>query len=170
MSDETSQPGTIMVKTSDEKVQPVEIEVARVSATLKNMLENCAGGDTDPKPIELQKVDSATFEKVVEWCKHHVGDPNVDKDIELDEDDDYDFPDWDEDWIESLEEERLFAVILAADYLDIKMLLDLGSKRVANILKSLSVPEIRKKYNLVNDFTPEEEERLRKEFDFGENQ
>jgi len=37
-----------------------------------------------------------------------------------------------------------------------------GCKTVANMIKGKSVEEIRKQFNIVNDFTPEEEEQIRK--------
>jgi S-phase kinase-associated protein 1 len=60
----------------------------------------------------------------------------------------------------------LFELILASNYLDMKNLLDLGCKTVANMIKGKSVEEIRKTFNIVNDFTPEEEEQIRKEVRF----
>lgn len=44
-----------------------------------------------------------------------------------------------------------------------RIILITGCKTVANMIKGKSVEEIRKTFNIVNDFTPEEEEQIRKE-------
>jgi S-phase kinase-associated protein 1 len=50
-----------------------------------------------------------------------------------------------------------------------KHLLDLGCKTVANMIKGKSVEEIRKTFNVQNDFTPEEEETIKKENEWCED-
>lgn len=51
-------------------------------------------------------------------------------------------------------------VFQAANYLDIKGLLDVTCKTVANMIKGKSPEEIRKTFNIKNDFTPAEEEQV----------
>ena len=51
----------------------------------------------------------------------------------------------------------------AANYLDIKGLLDVTCKTVANMIKGKTPEEIRKTFNIKNDFTAGEEEQVRKE-------
>ena len=57
----------------------------------------------------------------------------------------------------------LFELILAANFMDIKMLLDLACAKVASMIKGKSPEEIRKTFNIKNDFTPEEEAAIREE-------
>lgn len=59
-------------------------------------------------------------------------------------------------------------VFQAANYLDIKALLDVGCKTVANMIKGKSPEEIRKTFNIQNDFTPEEEDQIRRENEWAE--
>ena len=62
---------------------------------------------------------------------------------------------WDKDFVK-VDDETLFNLILAANYLDIKSLLDLTCKTVADEIKGKTPEEIRVRFNIKNDFTPEE--------------
>ena len=62
-----------------------------------------------------------------------------------------------------VDDETLFNLILAANYLDIKPLLDLTCKTVADEIKGKTPEEIRIRFNIKNDFTPEEEEEVKRE-------
>ena len=63
----------------------------------------------------------------------------------------------------NVEQEVLFELILAANYMDIKPLLDLTCATVASMIKGKTPEDIRKTFNIVNDFTPEEEAQVREE-------
>merc|ERR1712109_267376 len=69
---------------------------------------------------------------------------------------------WDADFVD-VDHELLFELILAANYMDIKPLLDLSCAKVASMIKGKTPEEIRKTFNIVNDFTPEEEMQVREE-------
>ena len=56
--------------------------------------------------------------------------------------------------------------MLAANYLDIKPLLQLASARIAALIKGKSIEEVRTFFKMTNDFTPEEEARVREENQF----
>jgi S-phase kinase-associated protein 1 len=71
-------------------------------------------------------------------------------------------PKWDADFID-LDHNTLFEVVLAANYMDIQPLLNLGCAKVASLLKDKTPEEIRKTFNIRNDFTPEEEAQIREE-------
>jgi len=63
----------------------------------------------------------------------------------------------------SIDQEILFELILAANYMDIKPLLDLTCATVASMIKGKTPEEIRKTFNITNDFTPAEEAQVREE-------
>lgn len=69
---------------------------------------------------------------------------------------------WYADFVD-IEQVLLFELILAANYMDIKPLLDLTCASVASMIKGKSPEEIRATFNIQNDFTPEEEAQVREE-------
>lgn len=149
---------TLIKLTTVNNTIPVEVplDIIKTSVTISNMLEDF-GGSTDT-PIHLHNISYAMLEKVIEYCTYHFEHPKK-KD---DEDKKDDIIPWDKDFC-NLEQSILFELILAANFLDIKPLLDLTCKTVANLIKGKSPEEIRKTFNIQNDFTPEEEEKVRKE-------
>jgi S-phase kinase-associated protein 1 len=127
------------------------------------------------------------MKKVIEWCTHHQNDPVAAQDDDSDSrKKSTDIEEWDQKFMQ-VDQEMLFEIILArfpftsqsartcankqqaANYLDIKALLDVGCKTVANMIKGKSPDEIRKTFNIQNDFTPEEEEQIRRENEWAED-
>jgi len=51
----------------------------------------------------------------------------------------------------------------AANYLNIQSLLDLTTQTVAELIKGKTPEQIRTEFGIVNDFTPEEEEEIRRD-------
>ncbi|KAF3923745.1 hypothetical protein ABW20_dc0109138 [Dactylellina cionopaga] len=157
----------IKLLSSDNVELTVDKEVAERSILIKNMLED-VGGDMSDQAIPIPNVNEAVLRKVIEWCEHHKGDPTP----VADEDSDSrkkstDIEEWDQKFMQ-VDQEMLFEIILAANYLDIKPLLDVGCKTVANMIKGKSPEEIRKTFNIQNDFTPEEEDQIRRENEWAE--
>jgi S-phase kinase-associated protein 1 len=115
--------------------------------------------------IPLPNVKSTVLAKVVEFCNYHA------KNGPLKE---FEKPlksanmaelvgEWDANFVDDIEQVMLFELLLAANYMDIKSLLDLTSAKVASMIKGKTPEEIRKTFNIVNDFTPEEEAQVREE-------
>jgi S-phase kinase-associated protein 1 len=114
-------------------------------------------------------VNEAVLKKVMEWCEHHKADPPTASDDDSDSrKKSTDIEEWDQKYMQ-VDQEMLFEIILAANYLDIKALLDVGCKTVANMIKGKSPEEIRKTFNIQNDFTPEEEDQIRRENEWAED-
>ena len=68
-----------------------------------------------------------------------------------------------EDFFNELSQENLFKIIQGANFLDYPRLLNASCQVVADMIKGKTPQEIRKTFNIKNDFTPEEEEQIRKE-------
>jgi len=140
----------------DEYIE-VPREVAIMSTAIETLMETF--GDSDPIPLPL--VTKKILDKVIQYCQHHTDHPTPKTEGDDDTKSDDILP-WDKDFCE-VDQNTLFELVLAANYLNIKPLLDLTCKTIANMLRGKSPEEIRKLFNIKNDFTPEEEERIRRE-------
>jgi len=69
---------------------------------------------------------------------------------------------WDAEFLK-VDNLTLFELVRAANYLDIKSLLELTCKTVAGIIHGKTSEQIRRAFNIANDFSPEDEEEIRKE-------
>lgn len=150
----------VTLQSQDGQEFKTTVKTAEMSETLKSLMED-AGTDGI---IPLPNVTGKILAKVIEFCKYHIENPTpvaaaaaVDGEKRTD-----DLSTWDVDFCK-VDQPTLFELILAANYLDIKSLLDATCKTVANMIKGKTPEEIRKTFNIVNDFTPEEEEQVRKE-------
>ncbi|KAI7732096.1 hypothetical protein M8C21_029573 [Ambrosia artemisiifolia] len=158
MSSTTATSKMIVLKSSDGETFEVEETVALESQTIKHMIEDdCA--DTS---IPLPNVTSNILSKVIEYCKKHVEAPKTDDNNNNNKTVEDDLKAFDAEFVK-VDQTTLFDLILAANYLNIKSLLDLTCQTVADIMKRKTPKEIRKTFNLKNDFTPEEEEEVRRE-------
>merc|ERR1712183_809528 len=116
----------IKLQSSDGEVFPVDVEIARQSITIKTMLE-------DLGPCPLPNVNATILKKVIQWATHHKSDPSPPEDDENKERRTDDISAWDSEFLK-LDQGILFELILAANYLDIKGLLDVTCKTVANMI------------------------------------
>lgn len=145
----------VQLSTSDNEVFNVDRDVAERSQLIKTMLDDL--GDEDA-PIPLVNVSSNVLKKVrcsagrasrsrsehshspfrplfptpqvLEYCAHHRNDPPPPADEgEESRKRTTEIGDWDAKFI-NVDQEMLFEIILAANYLDIKPLLDVGCKTV----------------------------------------
>ncbi|CAJ2646642.1 SKP1-like protein 1A-like [Trifolium pratense] len=143
----------ITLKSSDGEAFEVDEAVALESQTIKHMIED----DCADSGIPLPNVTSKILAKVIEYCKKHVEAVSSDE-----KPSDDDLKAWDVDFVK-VDQATLFDLILAANYLNIKSLLDLTCQTVADMIKGKTPEEIRKTFNIKNDFSPEEEEEVRRE-------
>jgi S-phase kinase-associated protein 1 len=160
----------IKLKSSDGEIFDVDVEVAKASVTIKTMLEDLGIEEDDQEVVPLPNVNSTILKKVVQWAQYHKDDPPPPGDEEENrERRTDDISQWDQDFLK-VDQGTLFELIQAANYLDIKGLLDVTCKTVANMIKGKTPEEIRKTFNIKNDFTPEEEAAIREENRWAEEQ
>uniref|UniRef100_A0A2I3GK99 S-phase kinase-associated protein 1 n=1 Tax=Nomascus leucogenys TaxID=61853 RepID=A0A2I3GK99_NOMLE len=123
---------SIKSQSSGGEIFEVDVEIVKQSVTIKIMLEDLGRNDEeDNDPVPLPNVNAAIFKKVIQW---------------------YDIAVWDQEFLK-VDQGTLFELILAANYLDFKGLLDVTCKTIANMVKRKTPEEIHKTFNIKNDFT-----------------
>ncbi|KAL1215316.1 SKP1-like protein 16 [Cardamine amara subsp. amara] len=156
----------IMLKSSDGASFEIEEAAARKSKIIANMIEvECVDED---KAIPLQNVTGNILALVIEYCNKHIVDDDDDVATEEASEEEEEakkkkVDDWEAEFMNSMSLETMFELLLAANYLNIKSLIDLVCQTIANNIKDKTPEEVRKIFSIENDFTPEEEEEIRKE-------
>merc|ERR1712167_526472 len=119
--------------------------------------------DEEAQEIPLPNVKSHVLAKVIEFCRRYAEEPMSEIEKPLKSANMHEVvQEWYANYVD-VDQELLFELILAANYMDIKPLLDLTCATVASMIKGKTPEEIRKTFNIVNDFTPEEEAQVREE-------
>lgn len=111
----------------------------------------------------LPNITSAILNKVLEWATHHKEDCAKPKEDDKNYNKNSNLSPWDKEFFK-IDPGTLVELLLAANYLNIKELIDTMYKTIANILRHKSAEEIRQTFNIKSDFTPEDEERIHREF------
>lgn len=158
---------TIKLKSSDGQIFEVEVNVAKMSKTIRTMLEDCGFSDDESdEPVPLPNVNGATLTHVIRWAEHHVNDPqpeerrpNFDPEPQPPI-----IAQWDRDFLK-IEQGTLFDIFMAANYLDIPGLMDLAADTVACMFKGKRAPELRQLFGIVDDFSGAERVVIRQEND-----
>ncbi|KAG2352823.1 Skp1 family, dimerization domain-containing protein [Suillus spraguei] len=115
----------VRLVTSDNVEFVVDKEVVERSALLRDFI-------SEGESVPLANVSSTVLSKVIEYCEHHRRTTDIGE--------------WDQEFM-TVDHKMLFDIIIAANYLNIKSLLELGCKVVANLIKGKTPDEIRRLFN-----------------------
>ena len=146
----------ITLVSSDGKKVEISNKAVQRSVLVKGIIEDYP----DDAEVPLNNVKSDILNKIKEYLEHYEN--TEPKEIErplpsqnfkecVDE--------WNYYYID-VDLDLIFELILGANYMDIKPLLELASAKVASIIKGKTTEEIRKTFGITNDFTPEEEQQI----------
>lgn len=120
-----------------------------MSELVKSMMEENEDDDADDDEeekkvteIPLPNVKAEVLKKVIEFCEHHLQEPMTEIEKPLKSQNMADVvQEWYANFVD-LEQVLLFELILAANYMDIKPLLDLTCATVASMIKGKTVSNI----------------------------
>ena len=99
---------------------------------------------------------------VFDFIKHEIEVeklPEIPKPVPSNRLSDY-MPTWFSNLMDIDDIEIIYDVIAAANYMDVPSLVELGCAKVGSLMKNKSIPQLRQMFNIVNDYTPEEEKAI----------
>ena len=145
---------TIKVKSSDGKV----IELSTKAASKSKLLSGVIQDYPEDSEFPLNKINGETLEKVKEYLVHYQdSEPRqIEKPLPKDFKDCVD--EWDYKFIGD-DNTQILAIIFAANFMDIKPLLELAAAKVATLIRGTTTESIRKDFE-IKDFSKEEENQM----------
>jgi S-phase kinase-associated protein 1 len=152
---------SVLLQASDSEIAiSVPLKIANMSGTLKTMLEDI-GDACIGQTIKLPDVNSFALKKIIEYGEHYIdGDfaeyivgPKY-RETKLSE--------WDNNFMQ-LTNEEIFTIMLAVNILNFPQLLNVTCMAIALKIRHKSPEEIRKEFNIENDWLPGELEKFEAE-------
>ncbi|CAN6211933.1 unnamed protein product [Urochloa humidicola] len=162
-------PAMVTLISSDNEKFEVAEAAATLSQTIRHMIEDgCTDGG-----VPLPNVTGRILAMVIEYCNKHApavaasaeaagGEGSSSSSAAAAVPSEEELKVFD-DALVDLEMATLLELIMAANYLNVKGLLDIACQKVADTIKDKSPEEVREIFNIQNDFTPEEEAEVRRE-------
>ncbi|KAH9904080.1 Skp1 family, dimerization domain-containing protein [Xylariomycetidae sp. FL2044] len=152
----TSSTPTVLLISNDGREVTATLKAVQQSAMLNDMIADLElGPETLAQGIPLSEIDGKTLEKVMEWCEHAAAHAEAETEESKTA--------AQKSLILAYDQELLFDVIKAANFLQVEALLRQGCRRVADMVAGKSTAEMREVLGIETDFTPEEEAKLRAE-------
>jgi S-phase kinase-associated protein 1 len=164
MEDET---GIVKLVSKEGDVHEVPLAVAKMSTLVATTIDDDDDDDDDDdedidREIPLPNVKDSVLTKVIEYCTHHStveAMTQIQTPLKSSKIEDLVQP-WYAEFVR-IEQSLLFELVTAANFMDVKPLLDLTCLAVSVSIKGKSASELRNIFNISNEFTPEEETQVR---------
>jgi S-phase kinase-associated protein 1 len=152
------QPVELMSK--DGQSVQVDRKWIEMSGLVKDMLDDGDEDEDDVPSVPVPNVDMHILKRVIDYCRYHHNNraEEIEKPLKGVVEDV--ICDWDKNFLKDMDQSVLVELIMAANYLNIKDLLDLTCAKVASLIKGKSPEQIREMFGIENDFTPEEEAKI----------
>jgi S-phase kinase-associated protein 1 len=135
--------GTLKLKSKDQQEFDVSIKNASISKLVKTSLDS----EPDVASLDMPGVSGAILKLIIEYMEHHQGTepPIVEKPLRSNKMTEVVKDKWDGEWIDKIGDDRqkLYDLILAANWMDIKSLLHLGCAKVASLIKGKPLEQIK---------------------------
>ncbi|KAI2603812.1 uncharacterized protein GGS25DRAFT_534398 [Hypoxylon fragiforme] len=147
---------SLMLISQDAVVVLIRRRAARYSQLLSDIMDDLPE-EVASSHIPIPKVKGYPLSKVVQWCEHTARE-GVKKPVswKMSRSQPGYLPWWDLSFLE-LQDDDLFAVTLAANFLGVDLLVEYCSKTIASQIRGMSIEDMRDYFHVDFDFTPEEQ-------------
>ena len=137
---------------SESYMIPIEIKAAKKSNFINNFIN-----DFPNENITFNTINFPTLKKVAEYLEHYKDSEPKEIRQPLPKKEFKDCVDmWDYDYI-NISNENVLEIMLAANFMDIKPLLELTCAKIASVIKGKSTKEIQDLLNIESDCSDDEE-------------
>merc|ERR1711910_202882 len=143
---------SVKLMSGDGQVFESPKEEIEISTTVKDLIESFEGSD---EAIPMPNVKSRELGKIVEYCKQWKAEPRTPENDFSKPTQELKFSEWELDFIPK-NQNQLFELIMAANFMNIESLINLCCAYVASLIKGKTTEEMREA--LAMDDEEEEEE------------
>jgi len=145
--------------------EKVEFKISRKAALQSNLVKTALDDDHEAKEVSLVHIAAPIVKKVVEYMNYHEDKAPRKIEAPLKSTNMKELVDrFDAAFVDDIDLDMLMRLLLAANYMDVKSLLELICAKVASMMKGKTAPQIRKAFNIREEFTPEEYEEIKEKF------
>jgi len=129
-----------------------------------NLVKTALEDDKESNEVNLIHITAPIVQKVIDYMLYHVDVEPRKIESPLKSTNMKELVDqFDAKFVDDIDQDTLFKLLLAANYMDVKSLLQLICAKVASMMKGKTADQIRKTFNIRGEFTPEEEEEIRRD-------
>jgi len=140
-------------------------KISREAALQSNLLKTALEDDRDAKEVPLVHISAPIVRLVIQYMEYHEKKAPRKVESPIKTNNMKELVDrFDAAFVDDLDVDTLMRLLLAANYMDIKSLLDLLCVKVATMMKDRTAPQIRKAFNIREEFTPEEYDEIKEKF------
>ena len=141
-----------------------EIEITKKAAELSEFLKTTINDYPNEASYPLNEIDEKNAEKIKEYLTHFDGVPPAEIEKPLQSNEMKNLTDeWSAGFVDKISLEDLINLTVAANYMGINSLLDLCCAKIASLCKDKSEEEIFKTFNITENLTDEEKNKIKEE-------
>lgn len=147
-----------LLEQGDEREEEeVRVELAPELAEMSGLITDMLTDNDEDDDIPLPTITRGMLEKITEFCKYHKNDPLGEIEKPLRSNDMSVVLGFERAWyaefINQFDVQAVQQLLIAANYLDIKPLLQLSAAKVAALMKGKTAEQIRQTFGIVDDTT-----------------